>query len=87
MRRDTERQLREIHGSDVELIEMEGGGGSAQPTGRSYKVVKPNPFDGWPVWARLLFAVVMLPIAVGLLIIAGLGLWAALWLMWQIVTH
>lgn len=79
--RETKATLRNLHGADAEIIEMDS---DDRPTGRRYTVVRRAPLEGWPLWLRVPIGILGI-IVFGGGMIAGLVLcgWAA-WFLWQI---
>lgn len=78
--------IRELHGSDVELVEMEEVAGSYQRTGKHYAVERPDPLAGWPMWLKMMGGLLGF-IVLGTLLLIGIGgvlfglfvLWTLLW--------
>jgi hypothetical protein len=72
----TRRTLREVHGSDAEIIEMDAEGAA---TGRSYRLVKKDEWAWAPTWLRLLIGVsglvVLVPIFIALVAAAAFVVW------------
>jgi hypothetical protein len=80
-----ERAIKDLHGSDAEIIELDAEG---EPSGRRYRVVKPEPELPWPwmpMWLRLMFGLLAFSILIPLLVVLLGGLVFALWMIWTAV--
>lgn len=81
----TEREIRDLHGDDAEIIEIDS---NRQPTGRSYRVVskKPVPLAGLDPWIKWPLLLLIFVIASALGIIAIGGFLVSVRLMWWGLT-